>query len=748
MKEITREYDFTVIGGGLAGICAAVSAARQGVKVALVNDRSVPGGNASSELGVNINGAASHGKSISVYSRETGVIEEIKTALFRHRFNTAAAKDAVLFDLIYREKNIDLYLNTNITEVTVKDRCITEVSGYQSGSEIKYCFKSPYFLDASGDGTVGLLAGASYRMGREAKEEFHESLAPDKADAYTMGSTMLVDIVRCEEPVEYTPPSFAYRIDEMSFAENLQKNPSLLRNITNITEQWVGYWWIEYGGQCDTVYDNEEITLELRRLMFGMWDYIKNSGKVPNTEHLLLKSMSPFGGKRESRRFCGDYMLNQNDIDQKTEFDDAVCVGGWSMDDHAPLGIYDSAPATHWYFVPGYYNIPFRCLYSCDINNLFFAGRDISASHVAMSSTRTMATGGAMGQAVGLAASLCLKRGITPRTLVKEHMKEYRQLLLQNDQTIVGAKEEPYPMTVQAESEAAYENNKADGRLVLDFPYALALPSSCGRIDSVEIGMENHSDREIEYTILLYQGRRTENYYPHDKIKEITVSLPPRFNGFFPLPVKTDHLVDQKLYLVFPPSEEVCLYQTKNELTGVVTLRNKPTSHTLHNPDYTEFWRNTNCEDVHICFQNVLPEQHLFAPANLVDGYTRVYGTPHLWISKDDTPQVLRFEGKEPVDMDSVHIVLNNCLIDDKLSEKNYRHLIKSFELVFLNEQGEQLDCISYCNDDFARFIKIPIRQKDVKTVLCNLHSTHGAERFEIFAFHILPMDGKNKKKE
>ena len=739
MKNIRKQYEFTVVGAGIAGICAAVSAARQGIRVALINDRSVLGGNASSELGVNINGAANHGKSISVYARETGIIEEIKTALFRHPYNTAAVKDAVLFDLIYRENNIDLYLNTNITEVIVKERRIIEISGYQSGSEIKYTFKSPYYLDSTGDGTVGTLAGASYRMGRAPKEEFHESLAPEKADSYTMGSTMLVDIVRCEEPVKYTPPSFAYRIDEMSFAENLQKNPELLRNITNVTDKWTGCWWIEYGGQCDTVHDNEDITFELRRLMFGMWDYIKNSGKIPNTENLLLKRVAPIGGKRESRRFCGDYILNQNDIDQKTEFEDAVCVGGWSMDDHAPFGIYDSAPATHWYFVPGYYNIPFRCLYSCDIGNLFFAGRDISASHVAMSSTRTMATGGAMGQAVGYAVSLCLKYGITPRVLAKEYFEEYRQLLLENDQTIVGAKENAFPMMVQADSEAAYENNQADGRLSLEYPYALALPSSCGRIDSAEIGIENLSDEEIEYTISLYQGRRIENYYPHDKIKDITVMLPPHYSGYLPVETNVSQMTDKKLYFVFPKSEKVCLYQTQNELTGVVTLINKPSSHTLHNPDYTEWWRNTDCQDINICFQNIKPEQHLYAPANLVDGYTRVYGTPHLWISENNKPQTLRFEADKPVDIDRIHIVLNNRLIEDELSEKNYRHLIKSFELIFLNETGEQLRRISYTNDDFARFIKIPVGQNDVKTILCRLISTHGGKQFEMFAFHVLP---------
>ena len=166
----------------------------------------------------------------------------------------------------------------------------------------------------------------------------------------------------------------------------------------------------------------------------------------------------------------------------------------------------------------------------------------------------------------------------------------------------------------------------------------------------------------------------------------------------------------------------------------------------MHNPDYTEFWRNTNCEDIHICFQNVLPEQHLFAPANLVDGYTRVYGTPHLWISRDDTPQTLRFEVTEPVDIDSVHIVLNNCLMDDKLSEKNYSHLIKGFELVFLNKQGEQLDCISYRNDNFARFIKLPVGLRGVQAILCRLHSTHGAKRYEMFAFHIIPSEQLKKE--
>ncbi len=279
-----------------------------------------------------------------------------------------------------------------------------------------------------GDCRLGIEAGADWRAGRESKSEFNESLALDQPDTHTLGSTILFTARDYGTPMTFTPPPWARKVTK-----------EMLR-FRSINSWEYGYWWVEWGGDLDTIRDNEKIRHELLAISLGVWDYIKNSGAHPSSANWALDWLGMMPGKRGSRRLVGDHVLREDDLMGKTgEFADAVCIGGWSMDDHPPSGFDrpDLRPARQ-VPPPFPYNIPLRSLYSRNVANLMMAGRNISATHVAFTSTRVMATCAVIGQAMGTAAALCVRHGITPRQLAtdQERVLALQQTLLRDDQTI------------------------------------------------------------------------------------------------------------------------------------------------------------------------------------------------------------------------------------------------------------------------------------------------------------------------
>jgi len=432
-KEIVESYDVVVIGGGMAGICAAVSAARLGCSVALVHDRPVLGGNASSEIRVSISGANSRFEN----ARETGILEELRLEdRFRNHDTdvngeTNSIWDIILWEWVTREPNLKLYLNTPATDAIMSNPSTIEaVLARQMGSEKEFRLEGRVFIDSSGDGYIAYKAGADFRMGREARHEFDESIAPEVADKLVLGSSLLFESKDMKRPVKFTPPEWAYKYptdDDLPF-----------RNHSRITS---GFWWIEYGGELDTIGDNDKIRDELWKVLFGVWDHIKNHGDH-GAENYALDWVGALPGKRESRRFMGDHILKQQDIESATPFPDRVAYGGWSIDLHPPKGIYSPGKPAIFNGFPQIYSIPFRCLYSRNINNLMLAGRNISTTHVAFGSTRVMATCAIEGQAAGTAASLCRKYDVLPGDVYKEHISELQQQLLKDDCYIIDMKNE------------------------------------------------------------------------------------------------------------------------------------------------------------------------------------------------------------------------------------------------------------------------------------------------------------------
>ena len=425
MQHISMHFDLIVVGGGMSGLTAALAAARKGGNTALIHARSVLGGNASSEIRMHICGADHHMKRKN--ARETGIIEEILLENKRRNpMNSYPVFDAVLFDKVMAQENLTLFLNTCMDHAETENGRIISISAYQQTTEKRYTFHAPLFVDATGDGTLSYLAGAEYVIGRESKDTYGEVHAPETADHCTMGNSLMFKARDMGEAVPFVKPDFANTYTEHDLRRRVHKD------ITS------GYWWIELGGgKFDTISDAEELREELLKAVYGMWDHIKNGGDH-GSENYELEWVGMLPGKRESRRVLGDYVLREQDCQSGARFSDAVAYGGWPMDVHVIEGfLSDSEEPTVFLHLPDVYTVPYRCFYSGNTDNLFVCGRIISASHMAFASARVMATCAVGGQAVGTAAHIALREGISPRE-VNAHIDELQQMLLRDDCYIPG----------------------------------------------------------------------------------------------------------------------------------------------------------------------------------------------------------------------------------------------------------------------------------------------------------------------
>jgi hypothetical protein len=423
MRLVELDCDVLVAGGGLAGVCAAIAAARRGARVVLVQDRSRLGGNSSSEVKMHVVGADCHTGRKGW--RESGLMEELRLQdAVTNPQRCFEMWDLTLYDKVISEPNITLLLETTLYGAKMERGAIREVMARCDKSEHLYRVRARVFLDCTGDSRLGLEAGAQMREGREARAEFGESLAPEKADQETLGSSILFTSRLHHKPMPFIAPAWARKVTK----EHLR--------FRRIATWEYGYWWIEWGGNLSTIRDNERIRFELLSIVMGVWDYIKNSGEHPSSDHWALDWIGMMPGKRGSRRMVGDHLVTEHDL-LRGAFADAVAIGGWPMDDHPPGGFdRPDLPPNHVLRSKQVFNLPFRALYSKNVPNLMMAGRNISATHAAFTSTRVMATCAVVGQAAGTAAAMCCERKVTPRQLGEKHIGELQQALLRDDQTI------------------------------------------------------------------------------------------------------------------------------------------------------------------------------------------------------------------------------------------------------------------------------------------------------------------------
>jgi len=649
LKSITLSTDLIVVGGGLSGVCAALTAARAGVQVILIQDRPILGGNSSSEVRLWILGATSHMGNNNRWSREGGVIDEILVEnTFKNPEGNPLIFDTILLDKVAEEKNITLLLNTAVHEISKSSEdIISGVKAFCSQNSTSYNLTANLFCDCSGDGVLGFLSGASFRMGAESREEFDEKFAPSKAYGELLGHSLYFYSKDTGKPVKYIAPQFA-----LSDITTIPRFKSF-----NAQDFGCKLWWIEYGGRLDTVHDTEKIKWELWKVVYGTWNYIKNSGNFPEAENLALEWVGMIPGKRESRRFEGDFMLSQKDIiEQKLHFD-AVAYGGWSIDLHPADGIFSEKPGCNQWHPKGIFQIPYRCLYSKDIKNLFLAGRIISATHVAFASTRVMATSAYVAQAVGMAAKLCKVHHVFPRDIIKNNLiSELQNQLQRSGQYIPHLRlkdDTDLVQTAKIRSSSELQLTGMNNHVLyknLDISAAQMIPLEPGEFPEINLLVEG-----IEETTLSVELRissKTGNFTPDITIDTQLVSVK---KGKHQISLNFNTKVTEQGYtfLIFKKNPLVRLGFTDLRITGILSVFNginkAVSNYGIQSPtedigvEAFEFWcpqRRPNGLNIALSFQ---PGLNVFQSSNVKNGINRPTTLPNAWVAQleDQAPQLL-----------------------------------------------------------------------------------------------------------
>ncbi|MCX6216719.1 FAD-dependent oxidoreductase [Spirosoma sp.] len=660
LKSIHHEADLLVVGGGLSGVCCALTAARAGIRVLLVQDRPVLGGNSSSEVRLWVLGATSHMGNNNRWAREGGAIDEILLEnLYRNPEGNALIYDTILLEKVVLEPNITLLLNTAVYAVEMDPNSgsetssrIKSVSAFCSQNSTTYELTAPLFCDASGDGIMAFQAGAAFRMGAESKEEFGEKFAPSADYGELLGHSMYFYSKDTGKPVRFVPPAYAL--------QDITQIPRF--RSFNVNDYGCRLWWIEYGGRLDTVHDTETIKWELWKVVYGVWNHIKNSGQFPEAQNLTLEWVGQIPGKRESRRFEGDYMLTQADIVEQRTHDDAVAYGGWSIDLHPADGVFSEKPGCNQWHSKGIYQIPYRCLYSRNVGNLFLAGRIISASHVAFGSSRVMGTSAYVGQAVGMAAAVCIRQQLRPANLTGEQLKTLQTELMKTGHHIPGLRLQDgqdvvHMARLSASSELTLSELPHDGPLIpLRHSAAQMLPLTPGPVPKLTFWATAAQDTTL--TVELRRSSRPENHTPDVTLETKQVAL---HTGKQSVSLHFDASMTDTAYafICFSENKAVSIQGSQLRVTGLLSVFNKTnpavSNYGRQEPtndigvDTFEFWTPERRPNGHNIALQIEPPLSPFAVTNTRNGVQRPTYQPNAWVAdRQDTNPTLTLQWDSP----------------------------------------------------------------------------------------------------
>ena len=652
-NETTYDYTFVVVGGGLAGVGAALAAARGGIRTALIQDRPVLGGNSSSEIRVAPAGAGAY----NAWARETGIVAEL-LELERAANHAVAANsrinrvtDMVLYDECRRQQDLDLHLNTSICDVSVSsDKNIVEIAGVQLGTEKRCRFHANVFADCTGDGTVAYLAGC-------------ESM---KAEVL-MGSSLLISAVDNGSPARFEPPPWAQQYSDES---ELQ-----MRHHAHFA---YGYYWLELGSPYDTIEENEDIRDVLLSHVYGVWDHVKNHCTEPGVrkkaENYVLDWVGVLPGKRESRRTVGDYVFSGDDIRNRSAHFDDVCYGGWYIDLHTDGGILaTSIPPNPVFnelpddkreeFVATVYPIPFRSLYARDIRNLFIPGRHFSADRDAFGSARVQCTTALMGEVAGTAASLCGRLDVKPADIAgtDERIRELQRALTRYDVFIPGVRDDDPDNLARSASASASSvfvpgfPEKLEETVTWKAPMALVEPISTKMIEQVAIWIETGS----EETAVKLRAEELDDIWDNIRkpdeaaIYEGERLIPGGNRGWVEYNIEKQ-VRSRVLRFVLQSDQPIELGCKRPILPGSIRQKLERTR-----------WHSRIDQEKEIAVPvKLIPAQKLFGPEQAVNGWARPVQAPNLWISDAEQtfPQWLELNWKAPVLLSRVILLFDNNL--------------------------------------------------------------------------------------
>ena len=655
VRDVTTDrYDVCVVGAGMAGICAAVAAAREGATTALVDDRPVLGGCSSSEIRIPICGAGYH----NPWATESGIIHElvVEDRARNHApvsYGQAnAIWDMVLYDACRAETNLTLHLNTCIDRVEMDGTRIASVSGTQSHSGLRLTIPARMFIDCSGDGVVGVGAGVPWRVGPEARVEYGESMAPEAPDDFVLGSTLVFRALDTGHEVPFEAPEWAVRYDSETIP---------YRSTSDISG---GYWWIELGWPLDTLHDDAAIRDELLRHVFGVWDHIKNhSRQREQARTWALDWVGFLPARRESRRLVGAHVLTQDEIQRAEQFADTVAVGGWSIDDHTRGGIaavdkrpsFDSVRLVDYLVTP--FPVPLRSLHAAEVPNLFCAGRCMSASRVAFLSLRVQQTLATTGQAAGTAAAWCVANDRAPQEITDAAALQQR--LLRRDAWLPNVEERDLAQTAGAtavaSSEATLHVEPGEGGPALSCAPAAMLPLSADRLESVSLCLDNEAS-EAEATVRLYAARDLWDLdaLEGEPLAEARVTIPGG-SGWTDVPLNV--AIESGMHWLRVEGSEA--------VTWCFAAEMQPgTCSSERRPDGTRWFAGDGWKGWHSLALRVSPESRPFGAGQVLTGHARSGSSANLWISDpaEALPQWLEVRLPEATLLDTIALVFDTNL--------------------------------------------------------------------------------------
>jgi len=772
MKNIEHDFDFVVVGAGLAGICAAVTAARSGLKTALINDRPVLGGNASKEIRVPPVGARCCN---SAYTRETGLIEELM--LENLRTNPTCSPEGwnlVMLNCVKAEPNLHLFLNTVVNEVlmTADGSGLASVRGYTINSETFRRFRARQFADCSGDGTLAVLAKAPFRHGIEGRSEFNESLCAEEAQTFTMGSSIWFMTRDAGRAAPFERPPWIGRVIE---ADDFGRHRAVL---AEYEKQRGGFWWLELGGDHDMVHDSAVIADNLLALVYGVWDYLKN--RSPLRDSLIsweLEWVGSLPAKRESRRFEGDHILTQGDIEQQRHFPDAIAFGGWGFDHHPREGFFDRVgPSFHTYH-PGAYNVPLRSLYSRTVRNLFLAGRNISATHYALSSTRIMLTCAQLGEAVGLAASFCVRRGEFPRQLANSpEIARVQQQLLRIDHHLHGI---AYNDSTELGRNAVVTASSAldgdgvqhsDGVVPLHIDRLWQLPLASDQLDAMEIRIDAASATSLNYVVWI--GPDSGSNRPERKLLSGELRVEKGRDQWVRLRAALNLPRPGWYFLELAANPAISVHFSRLAPVGFLGYDVRPEDPIRPNP-YSRWksFKSSSAADVWTVEDGTLkttnedpwdgmaaesycvritPTQPIFDPANVISAWNRPALLPNLWISKPTDfakPEWVQLDWSTPIQAGAIEILFDSAL-DIHITSLWIRYqrtsipaLVREYRLLVREaETGEWID-LGVTRDNHRRRCVHSCSPMVITAVRLEIISTHGLPRAQVYSMRVYPAD-------
>ncbi|NLB55336.1 MAG: FAD-dependent oxidoreductase [Lentisphaerae bacterium] len=723
------DYDVIVAGGGPGGVPAAIACARMGSKTLLIQDRPILGGNGSLEVGITFDGAGN----ANIFARESGIAEEIRR-LRDYDPEFYGDWTRALEKLVAAEKNLTVVYNNHVCSTDMDGSSIKSVTAMNIRTLSKSKYSARVFIDCTGDAWLGYFAGAKYRFGREASYQHGESLAPEIADTLTMSGCIksgnIPFFYDAGKEVEYHAPEWVPKLPESDedFGRVINGNGASMK------------WWLEAPNSYDDMWDGEETRDALLLVVLGYYDHIKNYwSKKERAKNYKLDFVSVFNGRRESRRLIGDYILTQNDCTSGRSFDDAISYSGWAIDVHHPNGIYSGkeGPLYCARHVP-MIKVPYRCLYSKNIDNLLFAGRNVSATHLALGTLRVQNTIATLGQAAGTAAAMCIKHNETPRGIYERHIRELQQTLIKNDQYIPGFKnEDPGDPCLSAKVRASsyskteefVKEHGIEGPLMpLNVPRGAVIRVSRQKGGIKHLYLKLHSTLSEPCTVTLYartEGSDIDSYAKFGDVVTAQAIVPPMCEGWvkFPVDVRID---DEKFFSncrlrVWLDKAEGISWRSKENLSFYYTAGELIDGK----------WKMSVYKSFYVSTEEPVEVIANCSPENVINGYSRIIDAERYeWVSdpEQELPQWIELEFQNTTDINLVSLVFDTDLTNPgtcwHAKFPGVPKCVKDYEVEVFD--GSNWKKVAEVTDNFMRKRNHSFETTAVKKIRVTVHSTWG----------------------